>query len=73
MTVNNCVITANEGIRGGAAIPLKRKFRRTLKNCLTSKGFCSQRTEDQVSWNLDRDIWYHEAMAELVNNVNQSP
>ena len=60
---SNCVITANEGIRGGAAIPLKANTDDAVKNCPdVKKVFVVQRTENQVSWDANRDIWYHEAM-----------
>ena len=59
------VITADEGVRGGKAIPLKVNADKAMAStdsvhtCLTV-----QRTGGDIDWQADRDVWYHEAMAE---------
>ncbi len=59
------VITADEGVRGGKAIPLKENADKALDGvdcvhtCLTVK-----RTGGNVDWQAPRDVWYHEAMAD---------
>ncbi len=69
-----CVITANEGVRGGVAIPLKANTDDALKKCPdVKKVFVVQRTQSQVSWDIDRDIWYHEAMTEASDKCEPEP
>ncbi len=71
---SNCVITANEGIRGGAAIPLKANTDEAVKNCPdVKKVFVVQRTKNQVSWDSNRDIWYHEAMEGASEQCDPEP
>jgi len=59
------VITADEGVRGGKTVPLKVNADKAMAGadsvhtCLTVK-----RTGGDVDWQADRDVWYHEAMAE---------
>ncbi|MGJ3257844.1 MAG: acetate--CoA ligase [Alcanivorax sp.] len=59
------VITADEGVRGGKAIPLKVNADKAMAStdsvhtCLTV-----QRTGGDIDWQADRDVWYHEVMAE---------
>ncbi|MDX1443345.1 MAG: acetate--CoA ligase, partial [Gammaproteobacteria bacterium] len=60
---SDTVITADEGVRGGKAIPLKvnvdkavEKARGIVKNVITVKN-----TGNDVPWDDSRDVWYHEA------------
>ncbi|MFH0255676.1 acetate--CoA ligase [Vibrio rumoiensis] len=57
------VITADEGVRGGRAVPLKANVDQALKNPETniSSVVVFQRTGGNVEWNAERDIWWHEA------------
>ncbi|WP_105903407.1 acetate--CoA ligase [Vibrio gangliei] len=57
------VITADEGIRGGRAVPLKANVDKALQNPETDvrSVVVFQRTGGQVEWNSERDIWWHEA------------
>ena len=55
------VITADEGIRGGKAIPLKANTDEALTNCPNVHTVITvQRTGCEVTWQEGRDIWYHE-------------
>ncbi|WP_417884222.1 acetate--CoA ligase [Vibrio rumoiensis] len=57
------VITADEGVRGGRAVPLKANVDQALKNPETNINsvVVFQRTGGNVEWNAERDIWWHEA------------
>ena len=67
---SNCevVISANEGIRGGKSIPLKRNVDLAVADC-PSVHTCLfvKRTSKNVDWLEGRDIWY-----EQVNNYDAS-
>ncbi|MDX1900406.1 MAG: acetate--CoA ligase [Gammaproteobacteria bacterium] len=57
------LITADEGMRGGKANPLKKNADIALQNCPTIKRMIViKRTGNPVAWDQQRDIWYHEAM-----------
>ena len=66
---SNFVITANEGIRGGRAIPLKTN---TDEAIAIAKGqgadvdhvLVVRHTDTPVEWEPGRDVWYDQAMAE---------
>jgi len=61
---SSCVITADEGVRGGRAIPLKANTDKALENCPDCTScFVVQRTGASVAWQEGRDIWYHDAVA----------
>ena len=66
---SSIVITADEGVRGGKIVPLKKNVdaactvegvTNTLKSVLVIRN-----TGNEVSWNADRDTWYHEAADEV--------
>lgn len=66
--INDCdssiVITADEGVRGGKAIPLKANTDAALASspmCKTS--IVVRRTGGDIDWVDGRDFWYHEEMA----------
>ena len=57
------VITADERIRGGKTIPLKKNTDEALKKCPDVKNvFVVNRTNGFVDMKNDRDIWYHDAI-----------
>jgi len=61
---STCVITADEGVRGGRAIPLKANTDKALQSCPDcTTCFVIRRTGASVSWEEGRDIWYHDALA----------
>ena len=58
------VITADEGMRGGRAIPLKANTDQALTDCPdVSSVIVVKRTGGDIQWHDQRDIWYHEATA----------
>lgn len=59
-----CVITANEGLRGQKAIPLKRQVDDALTACPFVKSVVVvQRTDKEVVMTAGRDYWYHDITA----------
>ncbi len=60
---STCVITADEGVRGGRTVPLKRNTDEALKDCPNVDSvIVVWRTGGEVNMEPDRDVWYHEAM-----------
>ena len=61
---SDIVITADEGVRGGKAIPLKKNTDEAIsisggvRHCIVVK-----RTGGDIDWVNDRDVWYHELTA----------
>ncbi|MCR9279290.1 MAG: acetate--CoA ligase [Pseudomonadaceae bacterium] len=56
-----CVITADEGVRGGKPIPLKANTDEAVAGCPNVHSVVTvRRTGASVSWNSDRDVWYSE-------------
>ncbi|WP_126456336.1 acetate--CoA ligase [Sulfuriflexus mobilis] len=59
------VITADGGVRGGKAVPLKANTDKAVENCPNVHTVLTvKRTGDDIHWAANRDVWYHEAMAE---------
>ena len=55
------LITADEGVRGGRAVPLKRNAEAALANCPNVHTVLTvRRTAADVPWRDGRDVWYHE-------------
>ena len=63
---SNCVITADEGIRGGRTIPLKANTDEALAQCPgVETVVVVRRTGGDIAMREGRDIWYHEAAANV--------
>ncbi|MGE6206881.1 acetate--CoA ligase [Aeromonas media] len=62
---SSIVITADEGLRGGRPIPLKKNVDEALTHPDTkvSKVIVLKRTGGKVAWHDHRDIWWHDAVA----------
>jgi acetyl-CoA synthetase len=59
------LVTADEGRRGGRAVPLKRNADNALRHCPEVREVIVVRhTGGAIDWVNGRDIWYHEACAE---------
>ncbi len=68
---STCVITADEGLRGGKTVPLKANTDEALAK-LTGDGVVHsvivvRRTGGTVAWVSGRDVWYHEAAATVAD------
>jgi len=58
------VITADQGVRGGKAIPLKANVDSALEQCPNVDSvIVVKRTGADVNWDDSRDVWYHDATA----------
>jgi acetyl-CoA synthetase len=60
------VLTADEGLRGGKPIPLKKNTDEALTKCPDVKNvIVVKRTGGAVDMKAGRDVWYHEAAAKV--------
>ncbi|MGQ0672245.1 MAG: acetate--CoA ligase [Hyphomicrobium sp.] len=60
------VITADEGLRGGKSVPLKKNADEALSRCKGGeKVLVVRRTGNPVAWTPGRDLWLHEEMAKV--------
>ncbi|MEZ8196282.1 acetate--CoA ligase [Vibrio cortegadensis] len=58
------VVTADEGVRGGRAVPLKKNVDEALTNPdvkTIDKVIVFKRTGGDIEWHDHRDVWWHEA------------
>ena len=61
---STCVITSDEGLRGGRKVPLKANTDKALERCPgVDTVFVVRRTGGDIGWTEDRDVWVHEACA----------
>jgi acetyl-CoA synthetase len=68
------VITADEGVRGGKFVPLKQNVDTALLSCPdVNTVIVVERTQGQVSWVDDRDIWYHQALRDVSDDCPPEP
>ena len=59
------VITADEGVRGGKAIPLKANVDKAIGACdCVDAVIVVQHTKGEVYWGI-KDVWYHELVADM--------
>ncbi|MEW8204604.1 MAG: AMP-binding protein, partial [Candidatus Thiodiazotropha taylori] len=59
------VITSDQSMRGGKKVPLKANADKSIAQCPNvHTSIVVQRGGDPVEWDSDRDVWYHEAMAD---------
>jgi acetyl-CoA synthetase len=71
---SNCIITADEGLRGGRKVPLKANADAALAKCPTVKScIVVRRTGGQIAWMPGRDVWYHEALAKVGRDCPPEP
>jgi acetyl-CoA synthetase len=57
------IITADEGLRGGKPVPLKKNADAALSKCTGDKKvLVVRRTGNRVSWTPGRDLWLHEEL-----------
>jgi acetyl-CoA synthetase len=62
------LITADEGRRGGRAVPLKNNADEALLSCPNVHTVLTVRhTSALVAWKAGRDVWYHELVAAQPN------
>ncbi|WLI13484.1 MULTISPECIES: acetate--CoA ligase [Pseudomonas] len=68
------VITADEGVRGGKFVPLKKNVDTALQSCPgVNTVIVVERTQGQVNWVDDRDIWYHQALRDVSDDCPPEP
>ncbi|MCD9496132.1 acetate--CoA ligase [Photobacterium carnosum] len=70
------VITADEGVRGGRAVPLKQNVDDALANPLVTsieKVVVFKRTGGNVEWHSERDVWWHQITAVASNHCVPEP
>jgi acetyl-CoA synthetase len=62
---SNCVITADEGLRGSKKVPLKANTDEALKDCPSVETvIVVNRTGGDVNMQEGRDVWYEDVCAE---------
>jgi len=68
------IVTADESVRGGRNLPLKKNADQALAEC-PSIDTCIvvKRTGSDVAWSDGRDIWYHEALAAADEHCEPEP
>ena len=68
------VITADEGVRGGRRVPLKQNVDKALASCPDVHSvLVVRRTGADIGWVEQRDIWYHEACAQVSADCAPEP
>lgn len=76
--INDCdssiVITADEGRRGGRVVPLKKNVDEAAKHALgLEKVLVIENTGNPVSMKGGRDVWWHEAAADVDEFCDAEP
>jgi acetyl-CoA synthetase len=71
---SNCIITADEGLRGGRTVPLKANADTALAKCPSVKTcIVVRRTGGRINWVAGRDVWYHEECAKVSKDCPPEP
>jgi acetyl-CoA synthetase len=70
--INDCqsdyIITADEGVRGGKTIPLKKITDQALESCPNiKKCIVVKRTGNEINWVEGRDVWYNQLIQTASN------
>ena len=61
---SNIIITADEGIRGGRKVPLKKNSDAAIERSSSiEKCVVVKRTGGEINWSDGRDVWYHDLIA----------
>ena len=65
------VITADEGMRGGKPVPLKKNVDAALKECPDVKTvLVVKRTGADIGWKDGRDFWYHDELESVADECD---
>ena len=65
------IITADEGVRGGKIIPLKKITDEALNKCRDiKKCVVIKRTGNEINWVDDRDVWYDDIILNVSDECN---
>ncbi|MEY3018344.1 MAG: hypothetical protein RL336_1479 [Pseudomonadota bacterium] len=68
------VITADEGVRGGKAVPLKANADIAIAQCPNVHTcLVIERTGGDIAWTEGRDVWYHDIAETVDNNCPAEP
>jgi acetyl-CoA synthetase len=71
---SDIVLTSDEGLRGGKPIPLKKNTDEALTKCPgVTNVIVVRRTGGKVEMKPGRDVWYHEASAEVYDGCPADP
>ena len=63
---SNYIITADEGVRGGKTIALKKIVDEALKTCPNvNKCIVVKRTGNKINWNSSRDIYFEDIIQDV--------
>ncbi|MEH0074346.1 acetate--CoA ligase [Pannonibacter sp. Pt2] len=62
---STCLITADEGLRGGRTVPLKLNADRAAEKAPVDTMIVVKRTGGAVAMTGGRDVWYHEEAAKV--------
>ncbi len=70
---SHVVITADEGLRGGKPIPLKRNVDDAIAGTDIEKVLVLKRTGGEIDWQEGRDVWWHELAEQVSDNCPAEP
>jgi acetyl-CoA synthetase len=68
------VITADEGWRAGKSVPLKRNADDAMRETPSvTRCIVVRRTAGSISWDVERDHWYHDVVADQPDEAAPEP